>query len=93
MRGVGAGPRTSILSVAQRPLLVTAPGKAKLASLPVEAMEARLRGLTDLPRLTSRSHRSMDATMLSVRATTDLCEVLVADLIALAAQLSWLTSL
>lgn len=118
------------------PAVVTALGKAMLASLPVEEMEARLRGLTDLPQLTPRSHRSMDAlrrdldtirergysvddeentdgvtcvamalpgrrgtptavsvTMLSVRVTTELREALVADLTALAAQLSRLTSI
>lgn len=43
------------------PAVVTALGKAMLASLPVEEMEARLSGMPELPLLTPRSHRSMDA--------------------------------
>ncbi|USX54006.1 IclR family transcriptional regulator [Lentzea sp. HUAS12] len=116
------------------PAVVTALGKAMLASLPVAEMEARLAGLGELPVLTPRSHRTVEdlrhdldatrrrgyavddeqntegvtcaavalpgrpgtptavsATMLTVRASAGLSESVVADLTALAGQLSRLT--
>lgn len=53
------------------PAVVTALGKAMLSRLPVPEMEARLAGLVDLPLLTARSHRSMDALRRDLDATRE----------------------
>lgn len=118
------------------PAVVTALGKAMLASLPEDEMEERLSRVDELPLLTARSHRTFDAlrrdlgetrargyavddeqntegitcvsvalpgsgdtptavsvTLLSARLTAGLRESLIADLVALAAELSRTTAL
>jgi IclR family transcriptional regulator, blcABC operon repressor len=51
------------------PAVVTALGKAMLASLPPEALDARLAAVGELPLLTARSHRTLDALHADLRAT------------------------
>lgn len=51
------------------PAVVTALGKAMLASLPADALEERLAGVGQLPVITSRSHRTMDELRRDLDAT------------------------
>ena len=52
------------------PAVVTALGKAMLASLPAATRDARLSRIDELPVLTARSHRTMDAVRADLAATT-----------------------
>lgn len=53
------------------PAVVTALGKAMLASLPPAELDRRLATLDELPLLTPRSHRSMDALRRDLDATRE----------------------
>ncbi|MGN9840696.1 IclR family transcriptional regulator [Nonomuraea sp. H19] len=53
------------------PAVVTALGKAMLASLPPDELERRLGGVHELPAFTARSHRSMDALRRDLDATRE----------------------
>lgn len=53
------------------PAVVTALGKAMLATLPSDELEHRLDGLGELPVLTARSHRSLDAVIRDLDATRE----------------------
>jgi IclR family transcriptional regulator, blcABC operon repressor len=53
------------------PAVVTALGKAMLSGLPTEELEKRLAALDELPVMTPRSHRTLDALRRDLEATRD----------------------
>jgi len=53
------------------PAVVTALGKAMLATLPPAELERRLAAIDELPLYTARSHRSMDELRRDLRATRE----------------------